>query len=172
MGGVSFAEYPESAVELYVVIESKLGSREQADRHVGLTDFGKTPRDRYREIRGNEPVRDLGWPRGDEMQTVVAHRNALLSGTDGLPTVGDDHSADAVAFQPGAGALPVASSPSNKSLTVVNEDFGDQAAHEGRDQADRGEYRQTAGAIEPPSDVGSALIQMTMPKIRWRVSAH
>src|SRR5262249_21584417 len=32
------------------------------------------------------------------------------------------------------------------------------------------EYRQTAGA--PPSDVGSALIQMAMPKIRWRVSAQ
>jgi len=67
MGGVSFAEYPESAVELYVVIESKLGPREQADRHIGLTDFGKTPADRFREIRGNEPIRDLGWPRGDEM---------------------------------------------------------------------------------------------------------
>jgi hypothetical protein len=64
-----------------------------------------------------------------------------------MMTVGDDHCADAVASQPGAGALPVASSPSNKSLTVVNEDFGDQAAHEGRDQADRGEYRQAAGAV-------------------------
>jgi hypothetical protein len=42
-----------------------------------------------------------------------------------MKTVGDDHCADAVASQPGAGALPVASSPSNKSLILVNEGFED-----------------------------------------------
>ena len=73
MRGVSAAEYAESAVELYVVIESELGPGEQADRHIGLTNFGKAPRDRYCEIGGNEPVRDLSRPRGYEMQTVVAH---------------------------------------------------------------------------------------------------
>jgi hypothetical protein len=42
-----------------------------------------------------------------------------------MMTVGDDHCADAVASQPGAGALLVASSPSNKSLILVNEGFED-----------------------------------------------
>jgi hypothetical protein len=44
-----------------------------------------------------------------------------------MMTVGDDHSADAVASQPGVGAFPVASSPSNKSLILVNEGFEDTA---------------------------------------------
>jgi len=79
MADARSAEHTESAVELDVVVESDLRPGEQADRHIRLTDFGKAPRDRLYEIGGNEPVRDLGWPRGDEMQTVVAHGNALLS---------------------------------------------------------------------------------------------
>ena len=61
-------------------------------------------------------------------------------------TVGDDHRADAVASPPGAGALPVASSPSNKSFILVNGGFEDTPDAR-RGAADRGEYRQVAGAI-------------------------
>ena len=43
-----------------------------ADRLVS-TDFVKSITRGFTEIGGNEPVRDLRWPRGDEMQTIVAH---------------------------------------------------------------------------------------------------
>ena len=56
-----------------------------------------------------------------------------------MMTVGDDHRADAVASPPGAGALLVASSPSNKSLILVNEDFEDTPDTR-PGVADRGEY--------------------------------
>jgi hypothetical protein len=73
MGDARPAEHAESAVELNVAVESELRTGKQADGHVGFTDFGKAARDRFDEIGGNEPVRDLSRPRGDEMQTVVAH---------------------------------------------------------------------------------------------------
>ena len=39
---------------------------------------------------------------------------------------------------------------------------------QGRGAADFGEYRQAAGAIEPPSDVGSAMIQPSKKKAARR----
>src|SRR5690349_7207761 len=68
-----FAKHAEGTVKLDFAVEGELGAREQADRHVGLTDFGKAACDRLHEIGGNEPVRDLRRPRCDEMQTIVAH---------------------------------------------------------------------------------------------------
>jgi hypothetical protein len=44
------AEHAERTVKLDVVIESELGAGEQADRHIGLANFGKAPRDRFHEI--------------------------------------------------------------------------------------------------------------------------
>jgi len=44
------AEHAEGAVKLDLVIESELGAREQADRHVGMTDFGEAACDRLHEI--------------------------------------------------------------------------------------------------------------------------
>src|SRR5262249_58066143 len=68
-----FAKHAEGAVKLDLVVESELSAREQADRDVGMTDFGEAACDRLHEIGGNEPIRDLGRPRRDEMQTIVAH---------------------------------------------------------------------------------------------------
>jgi hypothetical protein len=68
-----FAKHAESTVILDVIIESDFGAWEQADRYVGMTDFGKAACNRLNEIGGDELVRDLGRPRGDEMQTIVAH---------------------------------------------------------------------------------------------------
>ena len=56
-----------------VIIESDFGAGEQADHHIGMTDFGKAARNRLNEVGGDELVRDLGRPRGDEMQTIVTH---------------------------------------------------------------------------------------------------
>ena len=75
-----FAEHAEGAVKLDVVVEGELGAREQADRHIGLTDFGKAAGDRLHKIGGNEPVRDLRRPRCDEMQTIVAHGGTPMKG--------------------------------------------------------------------------------------------
>ena len=57
------AKHAEGTVELDLIVESELGAREQADRYIGLTNLGKSARDRLHEIGGDEPVRDLGGPR-------------------------------------------------------------------------------------------------------------
>ena len=71
MLNLGFAKHAEGAVELDLFVESELRAREQADRDVGLTDFGEAACDRLYEIGGNEPVRDLRWPGGDKMQTII-----------------------------------------------------------------------------------------------------
>ena len=72
-----------------LVVEGQFRSRQQADGHFGWTVMndelgavlphgGKATIARSRKFRRNQFVANLGWPRRDVMETVVAHMKGLL----------------------------------------------------------------------------------------------
>src|SRR5438874_7790457 len=57
-----------------ILVECDLGTGQQADRNVRLSDRSESASNRIVEFRRHQLVLDLGGPVRDVMQTVVTHR--------------------------------------------------------------------------------------------------
>ena len=67
------AEQAEHALVMDVVLESQLGARKQTDRYTRFPNGCKAAGQRPLEDSRDKLVSNLGGPRSDEVQTVIAH---------------------------------------------------------------------------------------------------
>src|SRR5262249_53292558 len=72
------SEELQGAVMLDVILKRQLGAGKEADSDLGLADGGEATGDRFRKNRRYQFISDFSGPRGDEMQTVIAHGRGLL----------------------------------------------------------------------------------------------
>jgi len=64
----------ERRLSFDILVECDLGTGQQADRNVRLSDRSESASNRLLELRRHQLVLDLGGPVRDVVQTVVTHR--------------------------------------------------------------------------------------------------